>query len=342
MSMDTTVDSVGTPGPFGRFWRWWCTALAGLLPASLRRTFAVRPAVLRLRAESERLQRPDRPDATQPEIVAAARAGNEGLPVLEIAAGRTLVRTVTLPAAARQDPAEALELEIERQTPFRRDQVHFAFELDDDEGADTLAARLAVIPKAALAEDLAHLDAAGISPARIDIEDIGPLRDSPLPPPRGSGGDPLTRALLIIALMLGLALAAAPRLAIEKATDQAQARLATDGEIDGDALARIRRHEKRHLHLSAVLALRQNNPTAVEILEEATRVIPDDTWIAFLSLREGGLHLEGSSDKVSDLLIALESSPRFKAMDLRAPVVRDPGTGRERFRITIRLGDDPS
>ncbi len=334
MSMETTADNGSGPGALARFAAWWGGELAGCLPAFVRRLFAPAPKLLHLTAESDPPQWCGHPDAGPDDIAAALRSGRAGIPVLQIAADRALIREVTLPAEARRHPAETLELEIERQTPFRREQVHYAFAPSGDEAGRL---RLAVVSRALVADDLARLQNAGLAVEAVEIEDIGPLADPPLPARQPSGGDPLVRLLLVAACLLGLAAAYAPRPGLEQALQRTQETLEALRPRAEAAARRNRERDAARTHVAGILEARRTSPAGVVVLEEATRVIPDDTWIAFLSMREGMLHLEGSSSRVSDLLIALESSPLFETVDLRAPVVRDAGTNRERFQVAIGL-----
>src|SRR5262249_28882279 len=75
-----------------------------------------------------------------------------------VPAARCLRRDLPLPAAAEDKLRQVLSFEMDRQTPFKADQVYFDYRIATrDAAAKNLAVNLTVAPRAQLDPDLAAL-----------------------------------------------------------------------------------------------------------------------------------------------------------------------------------------
>ena len=89
-----------------------------------------------------------------------------------------------------------------------------------------------------------------------------------------------------------------------------------------------------------VLADKTRQPLVVQVLDELTRLIPDQAHLLQLELREKTVELHGFASTASDLIGLLEQSPLFKAPQFRSPVTQDRRSGAERFHISVELASD--
>ncbi|HKY07141.1 MAG TPA: pilus assembly protein PilM, partial [Candidatus Binatia bacterium] len=80
---------------------------------------------------------------------------------------QTVVQQVLLPLAAEDDLQQVLEYEIERQLPFKRDEVYYDF-LSAGKKGDRLCVYLFAVPKRNLDAVLAVLDSIGIKPSGVE------------------------------------------------------------------------------------------------------------------------------------------------------------------------------
>src|SRR5579875_3774577 len=91
--------------------------------------------------------------------------------VLLVPASGVLHRRLVLPLAAAADPRRVAGYEIDRQTPFKPDQVHYDVRLSDAPvSAGHVAVDLYVVPQAGLAPMLARLAALGVEPDAVDVQ----------------------------------------------------------------------------------------------------------------------------------------------------------------------------
>ena len=75
----------------------------------------------------------------------------------------------------------------------------------------------------------------------------------------------------------------------------------------------------------------------VELLNFLTQLTPDDTWLNYLSLRQGQLILRGESKSAIKYLAELSKTEGLSDVKFASPVTRDPGTDEERFNVQLQL-----
>ncbi|MGO9532837.1 MAG: PilN domain-containing protein [Syntrophobacteraceae bacterium] len=75
----------------------------------------------------------------------------------------------------------------------------------------------------------------------------------------------------------------------------------------------------------------------LELLSFLTQLTPDDTWLNYLSLRQGQLILRGESKSAIKYLSELSKIEGLSDVKFASPVTRDPGTDQERFNVQLQL-----
>ena len=347
------VAAAGRGSPIARLIRWWLGELAGLVPARVRRLVGaeVDSLVVVCRAEeavfaitrgggTHEIGRVslDAAPAEVARVISAAKTAFSRV-VGRLPAGRALQRTVSLPAAAAGDLGRVLGYEIERQTPFRHDQVFLTHRIvGRDVEARTVDVAVTVVPREAVREIRERLTAWDLAPDAIDV--VGhPAAGAGLLPGDWERTDRSMRALNGGLVVVGLALAV---LAIAGP-------LTRDARIVGDLereIAALRPAVERALEMegavrevraSAASVLREKAAAAsvVAMLEALTRALPDDTWLAQFDMSGGTIEIQGAS--ASALVETIERTPEFVAVRFRTPITREPITGLERFQFTIDL-----
>jgi general secretion pathway protein L len=94
------------------------------------------------------------------------------------------------------------------------------------------------------------------------------------------------------------------------------------------------------LDIRDALVERKNNEfEKIIILHTLAQVIPDNTWLTRVTIRNLALEIEGESEKSSDLIEKLESQAAFYQVEFASSVTRNTRTAKERFQIKMRLSD---
>jgi general secretion pathway protein L len=84
---------------------------------------------------------------------------------------------------------------------------------------------------------------------------------------------------------------------------------------------------------------RQGRATAVEVLDELSRRLPDDTYLEKFALEGDRMTLIGLSTEASTLVGKLEGSKLWRAPAFTGALVPDPRTKRDRFTLVAVLVD---
>jgi general secretion pathway protein L len=259
-----------------------------------------------------------------------------------------LRRRLVLPAAAAERLRDVVGFEIERQTPFAADAVAFdARILDRRESDGQLDVELVVVPRATLDAQLAALGPLAASLAGIDVA----AGDAPLgvnllaATQRRQQHDPwrLWNWVLVVIAVLALVATLWQMLdnrrsaadALQRATDQ---RVASARTVSQQRQQLIDLVEGRAFLDRA----RSGRPTAVEILDELSRRLPDSTYLEKLSIENDHLLLIGLSSEAPALVSRLEGSKLWHAPAFTGALQPDPRTGRDRFTLTAELALSPA
>jgi general secretion pathway protein L len=356
-------------GP-GGFLAWWGRSLAAWLPPHVRQLLGMDRGRLLIQVEGDallmRLQRGDQiidlgslPTLT--DLVATDAAPGRDLlaPVLGprladlprwlvLPAASSLRRRLPLPAAAADRLRDVVGFEIERQTPFAADAVAFdARVVGRREGDGPIDAELIAVPRAALAPQLAALGPLAPQLAGIDVAatDGTPLQVNLLDPAqRRHARDPWTwwNLLLAVATVVALSLALYQLLLNRRyAVEVVEAKVA---EKSAPAKAAAAQYQELTALIEGQKFLqrkRSQTPTAVEIMDELSRRMPDGTYLEKLAIEENRLTLIGLSNEAPALIGRLQDSPLWRNPALAGALQTDPSQHKDRFTLTAEIGPPP-
>ena len=258
---------------------------------------------------------------------------------LRLEPGEYLRRDLDLPLAAEGSLREAVELQIDRLTPFAADEVVFQCGVRErDPAAKRLGAWLAAAPAGRLHELLAALGEPRALAPRPSRAPPGPdeplvLRYALSRDRRAGYGWALAAANLVL---LGAAVAAHVQNR-ELELDRLQEALAEVRRDAAEGAELAERLEQLKSAATLVATRRSAWPTLVEVLEDLSVRVPDDTYLQRIELRQGELQLFGISTAASNLIRQLEASPLLSDVRFESSVTRDAASGKERFTIVARL-----
>jgi general secretion pathway protein L len=261
--------------------------------------------------------------------------------------GMLLEREVVLPLAAQHDPGGVLRYELDRLTPFTPDQVFWAWQQEGRDAArGTLRLRVSLLPKAALQAAVEALRRAGLPLAGLEATSPDgrtraiPMGDAAGVPSRrreewrrrglaAAGTACCCLAVAAVALPFvqqSLALAAADRhveaLRPRVAEAEALRRRIADAKGGQDAFA----------------AERARVGDALRAIAALTEILPDDTWLTELTLRQRRLTIAGRSAGAARLIGLLSADPTIRDATFAAPVTRADSGGADAFSIRAELG----
>jgi general secretion pathway protein L len=351
--------------PLPRFFAWWGRELVALLPARWRALLAERAEALLLEMRSDQLAiwrqtgnacveatavALDAGDAERKAAIERVRAQVDD-PNLRtfycIAPGRALRREFTLPVAAENNLRQVLAFEMDRQTPFKADQVYFDYRLGArDPAARNLQITLIVVPRAPLDADLARLSAGALQLDGVDCWREGPgsgrMGLNLLPAERRPRRvNPRLRlnlglaagavVLLVTVMLLSLAnresALAAMTAQVEKAQNAAKQvsglKKSLTDSIAAANFLNCRKHE---------------TPVMVALVADLSQRLPDDTYLERLAIDEKNkIDVQGLSDNTTKLTEGLTLSEIVENPSFQGTIQQDPRTHKDRFNMSLEF-----
>jgi general secretion pathway protein L len=357
------------------FLDWWKTELAQVVPVRVRAALSrrrLRP-VLVVNGDCATLWQPVtrdgatsmQPTADVPLAGDAATVAANGRATLERAMGATdarvvvalppkqvLRRTLTLPAAIEENLAEAIAYDLDRHTPFKADELYFdvaVVQRDTARGlikVELAAARRGVVDQAITVAESWGAVVAGVVPDAPQA--IATSRHDLLAEERRSSGS-AWRWQLWVPLVLLLALAAfAAVLPVWQKREYAIAlnRSVDEARVQAEVSDRVRTELDRLVgDFNFALERKFAFPSTLQVLEEITKLLPDDTWLTQMELKtttrgkdaQRDLLLRGESANAGRLITLFEESTVFAQAAPRSPTTKiQPGPG-EIFDLAAQL-----
>ncbi|WP_158923809.1 PilN domain-containing protein [Acidisphaera sp. S103] len=241
---------------------------------------------------------------------------------------------VTLPLAAEPALQRILTAEMDRLTPFAEPDVFWTASVEGREPAQgRLRAILSLIPRSRLQSLLGALDRLGVAPTVLEsVSPDGTTRHIPLRPPNSRGHLASIQAGCAAALILAAAMAAPFLSQLREAAALQREAAELRPRVDR-AQALRRRLAIRPVDAADFLAEKRRVGDAMQVLATLTDLLPDDTFITTLGLRQRKLTVSGQSAAAAGLIAIVSSGPRFRDPAFAAPVVRDPASQIDTFSL---------
>ena len=350
--------------PLPQFWQWWTAELLSFLPPRWREALAVEHACLLLTRGatgldvqvertgicSQLLQLEDEQREDWRDLLSRGLDENlRGLPqVLGLPAARLLRRSLSLPAAALENLDAVLGFELDRQTPFKPEQVYFASRvLKQDTGSKQVQVELLVVPRPVLDEAVAALGPLSDSLAGVDVLDARGRRVGiNLLPAERRASQPRTQPLIqaglllasIVLVFFGLGQIVDNRIA---AVESIQAESEAQRERAREVSALRSQLEDSAAAANFLAVQKQTQASMVLLLDELTRRLPDDTFLTRLSVSGNQVSLSGYSAQALKLVGELQKSELLKDAALNGGVQQEPRVSRDMFTINASYGPDP-
>ena len=269
------------------------------------------------------------------------KPGHTGLR-FEVLAEEFLEKTLELPAAALENLHEVVRYELERVTPFRQTDVYFDATPSTSGSRDgNINVALRIIQRREIDARIQFLEQSGFSPAQRHTSiyhDDGAVWLSLTPESTRPG---LSRRLgpllwsLNALLVVGLAAWVLWQQQVKlSALDEQSSRLRQELSRNVELFEQV---EQRKQQLNALLERQRRRPAAVLILDELTRLMPDNTHLRRLQITGSAVRLQGVSSNAAALVQLIEASNFFSGVRFEAAVVRDTRSQGERFSISAQV-----
>jgi general secretion pathway protein L len=346
---------------------WWLAELAQMAPPGLLRLlgYSGNPTtILELGARHVTLILPDRgrpiptmlplTDYTDEDMRARVRLamhGRRSEDAVTVRLDRDLVfeTDIELPASAEPTLQPILQHQIERLVPLRATEVCFDYRIIARAPvSNTLKVRLIIAKRATIDRALALARAAGLSPKLViaaDVDDGPGERRGRTPlvlwqPGRASAEADRHRhvrhALEIAAVMLCLTAFGIHIHRLDRIRDDLQVQVA-QAKKAAASVADLGHQAGQADDVLAFLRNRRNGIPPLQILDELTKLVPEDSWVSQLVLRGRNIELVGFSPRATDLIARVEGSAIFEKPQFRSPITLASDGKGERFDLSFEV-----
>jgi general secretion pathway protein L len=163
---------------------------------------------------------------------------------------------------------------------------------------------------------------------------------------RNSEKSPLRRlaqALVLSAMLLALLAGGLKFYRQQSALDDLAARIAAVKPKAQEVRSALNALERKQRVLLHIESRKRQTARLLDIWQEATRVLPSDSWLTELRLSEVAgdseqrIAMTGFSSAASSLVGLIDSSPLFADGSLTSPIASDSVEGKERFSLEAKV-----
>ena len=364
------------------FWQWWKRELAAAMPDRLRRALDHRRArpVLAFDGSRATLWQPSPANgemrmaavadvplyADAQSVEAAGRAafaplvaasGAQPAVIVSLSPRASLRKMLTLPMALEDHLHQSLAYDLDRHTPFKPEELYFdAVVVDRDVIHNTLHVDLAAARRSLVDTVLRQAEGFGARVVGITVDPpatASASRINLLPPDRRIGTPGFVRWQFVVpAALLVLGVAVALVLPIWQKRDEAIAlsEMSEQARDRAGVSERLRTElEQRVGDYNFALERKYAFPGTLQVLDDVTRILPDDTWLTQLEIHtmrgkdaQREITLRGESANAGRLVSLLEDSKLFTQSAPRSPTTKiQPGPG-EIFDVGAHVKTQPA
>jgi general secretion pathway protein L len=349
---------------FKKFFRWWKRELSFLIPDRIKQHIIDQHGTIIVRPEGNqfalsywtegreepliKLDRDELGSAKYKEMLATDEHLEKADLIFRLTRKYAIQKELSLPAAAKENLYQVVTYELSRYSPFTAEQAYFAVKtLDVTNEPGQIRVMLILTAREVLDAFYGDLKAIGMIPKFVDYEDTpNDLEQNEehynLLPEWLQGKADKTAEIVhaslagLVALLIVAALALpvwfesrsvnALQEKIDAIEKEAKSIKALQAEVD--ALV----DETRQL-----IEKKTEKPPVVAVLDTLSKLIKDDTWLAYGQYASGQLQIQGESPAASTLISVLEASDFFANAKFVSPVTRDNVSKLERFQITVDI-----
>jgi general secretion pathway protein L len=347
--------------PIVDYWSWWTEELMSVMPISMRQIlFNTNKLILEIDNDEVEIYRiiANRKiqvarliindlisNKASSQIKGIVKETNVTERILVIPNHQVLEKNISFPMATEENLREVLSFEMDRLTPFASNQVYYDYSLiSRNKQKGTMDLKLVIVPKDRLDKLLKKLDDIGFKPHIVTIKgdktDKG-LQINLLPSEKRAKrinalkivNYSLTGILLIL-ILISLIL---PIWNKSKFIEKLQPELDKYSTSAEQIISLRKQVEKAENEALFLVEKKQASVLMLEVIDELTQIIPDDTWVNQVDVNDGEVHVHGESVSSASLLPIMESSHLFSSAQFRSPVTQNRRNNTERFHLSAKI-----
>lgn len=347
---------------------WWCSELAALVPRSLRQRlrFADDPASLEMTSEQATLILPGHGRSTVVRLPIPAEDDGAARARLQVALRQQGIGTAV---AIRLDPALLLEASLDlplsaerslqaivrhqlgRVVPLDPDEVCFAANVRQrSPSIKSIKVDLVIAKRAVVERSLQRARNVGLVPLMV----MGQAAPAPRSPGQeetavlwrtdGTGQANtqrrIQRSLEALVLLLAATAYGVHVHRLDQVRDSLRDQVASARQV-ATATQDVARQVGQLGETATFMQGRRKARSPLHVLDELTRLVPQDSWVTQLALHDNTVDLAGYAPRATDLIPGIEASKVFESPRFRSPITLAPDARGERFDLSFVLRPEP-
>lgn len=354
LKLDSDID-------IGLFFKWWGQELSFLLPQKFREALKGKGLlVVEVFTEMAKVSHvTDEQEVLLGEFAFNALAKDELQGIIEnnahysdleivlrVPEPFSVKQDIFLPVAAESNLYEVVGYELDRYTPFTKEQVYFdVIKLERVNNKTLIHLVLVLVKKSSLELMYEHCLTLGLKPAFADS-----AAQPVMPGEAANQYNLLPKELclkvnkmplfimfgaLLVTLVLFAVLLIVPlntgKHGVERLKQHAHQveKIALETEDSKKSIDSLYQSTQK------LIDKKNSSPSMVDVMNVVSHELDDNTWVSQWRYTNNTLQLTGQSASASNLIASLEKMAMFQNVKFISPVTKDNRTGLERFKISI-------
>ncbi|NOQ64654.1 MAG: hypothetical protein GQ582_09100 [Methyloprofundus sp.] len=358
LNLDSTID-------VSQFFKWWGTQLSFLVPPKFREAMARDKSlfIAEIKGSSAKISYINKGeesflgefDSNENDggtllhrLIESNRQYKDAKVVLRVPAHLTVVQDVFLPAAAADNLAQVMGYELDRYTPFSRDQVYFDFiEIGPVNNGALIHIILILVQKSDLDEMYEQCLSLGMRPfyaksaELIKVPEAVSSHYNLLPDGLCQKVSKFPLFIMLSSVLLSLTLFAVllfvPLKVAEDNLNDLKRHVRKVERVALEIEDSKRSIDYLYQETQAIIDKKNAAPPMIDVINTLTQVLKDDTWVSNLRYFNHTLQISGQSGSASSLIGSLEKIHFFSNTRFISPVTKDKRSGLERFKISTEM-----
>jgi len=356
LNINSTID-----WDFKSFLHWWLSELSFLIPENVRHLVYDQQGFIIVSAGQDHLIL-HFSLKEQTELLATLEHNKKGvahyktllandarLPkakvILRLNASQAVHTTLSFPVAVKGNLHQVVGYELDKYTPFKAEQVYFAIRQLPVSEPGQIAVQVIITPREHLDGLYYEAKKLGMTPLFADFASVPnhfddnrgrynllpeAFRQKVAKTPQIIYGGLVTAllVLLLTSLILPLWMESETIAQLQERVDSIEKEAKKIKKMQAEVTAFAEQTQKLIDHKTAL-------PPMVEMLNELSTLIKDDTSLDYAQYADGHLQILGESPEASGLISVLEASELFGNARFVSPVTQDNVSKLERFQITV-------
>lgn len=339
------------------YWHWWTEELQSATPLRLRQLlFNAKKLILEINGDTvevylmignkkNQIANAAIHDISANHIRKYIKESNVTDIIVSIPEQQVLEKNVSFPLATEENIREVLSFEMDRLTPFTSNQVYYDYYIiSRNKQKNKIDLKLIIIPKEKIDNLLKDLDQMGYQPQVVTVhgEKIDKNAQINLLPieKRAKKINALKIVnysligVLSILFLISLLLPIWNKINYIKTLDPELSEYTQSAEKIMKLRKQVDNAEEEALFL---VEKKRATVLMLQVLDELTQIIPDDTWANQVDVNDDEVHVYGESVSSASLLPIIESSKIFSNPQFRSPVTQNRQNNTERFHLSAKI-----